>query len=236
MIGAGRFGRFVAQTLHEKGYEVVVADRRRVRIRGVRRVPTREAARTPIVLLALPVREIPPLLRQIAPSLRAGTLLVNLAAVQELPARWMREALPASIDLVGLHALFGPSSAHGGRQGRRAVLCAVRIAPARLRRVRSALRVLGIRATNATCTEHDRAMARTLFVTQLVGRALAPIVPRSGIMTANAESLARLIAASTADPFVLLADLYRFNRHTHAVARRIVSRVKGEHARMRRAR
>jgi prephenate dehydrogenase len=235
LIGAGRFGRFLALALVKAGYRVVVADRRRVRIPGAPRVTLIEAASRPVVFLALPAGEIRPVVSRLAPRLSPGTLVVNLAAVQELPAGWMRAALPRSVDCAGVHMLFGPDSARTGLRGHRAVLCPVRLSDASVRRLKSSLRKLGLEVAIATPRAHDHAMARTLFLTQFTGRALAGMLAPAGFRTRNAELLSAIIDASTADSPALFHDLYRYNPYTRGLPEEIIARCRLLAARLKRA-
>jgi prephenate dehydrogenase len=217
IIGAGRFGRFVARELRKAGRTVVVADRRPVRVPGARTVSVREAARHAIVLLAVPAGSLPSVLQTIAPHLAPDAVVCDLCAVKEQPAAWMKKLLPRSVRLLGLHPLFGPDSARGGIAGLRIVLCPVRISPAAVGRLRRLLRARGLIVVTTTPREHDRAMATTLFVTQFAGRALDGLVSAGPVRTRNAELLAGVIAASVNDAPSVLRDLWRYNAFTRAV-------------------
>jgi prephenate dehydrogenase len=235
VIGAGRFGRFLAVALTRAGYRVAVSDRKRVRIPGVPRITIEKVALRPVIFLALPAGELPGVLRTLAPLVRPGTLVVNLAAVQELPARWMREILPSSVELVGLHMLFGPDSAHSGMRGHQAVLSPVRVSQATLRRVAAFLANLGVRPVTATPRAHDKAMARTLFLTQFTGRALAGVLASGEIRSRNTELLSAVVEASSADAFSVIADLYRYNPYTRGLPDEIIRRSRALLARLKRA-
>lgn len=60
-----------------------------------------------IVVLAPPVLAMRDLLRAIAPELRAGTVVTDVASTKEAPERWASAHLPAHVHWVGAHPMAG---------------------------------------------------------------------------------------------------------------------------------
>ena len=173
LIGYGRFGRLAAGYLSKEA-EVCVYDVRSLARehlpRNLSRVTLEEAAGCPVVLLAVPVSALRTTLRKISPHVRARSLIVDVGAVKELPARWMRTELPRGVSLLATHPLFGPDSAGRSLRGRWMVLCPVRISRSRLASVRRQLHRKGVRTVVMSVRGHDRLAAETVLLTQYIGR------------------------------------------------------------------
>ncbi len=222
IIGFGRFGKLLARELC-RDFRISASDPMGVSYPGVRKVSLAEAASRKVIILALPVGKLQGVLKAIAPLVTPGTLVVEVCAVKEKPVLWMRELLPRSAEILGLHPLFGPDSARRGLSGHRVVLFPVRLRAKRLLSVTRYLRKRGLTVVRSTPAGHDRAMASTLFVTQFIGRALAPVVrPRAALSTPNALLLRTIIQASANDAPELFRDIYRYNRFARRVAPSIV--------------
>ncbi len=227
LIGYGRFGRFAA--LHLSGsFNVFVADSSRRRIDpGLHRATLEEAASKPIVLLAVPIGRLREVLARIRSVVAPRALVLDVCSVKEQPVAWMKRYLPASVELMGTHPLFGPDSAAGGLGGHPIVLCPVRISKKRYRCVATFLRGHRLRVSTMEPADHDRLMASTLFLTQFIGRGILPLKLPQVDMAAQSTrllfDLARRVGNDTAE---LFSDMYRFNRF----ARRIPGRVMREFA------
>jgi prephenate dehydrogenase len=60
-----------------------------------------------MVMLATPALAVPQLLREIAPFLRAGTIVTDTASTKAAVMRWAEELLPADIPFIGGHPMAG---------------------------------------------------------------------------------------------------------------------------------
>ena len=173
LIGFGRFGQFAAPHLRARLHVFVwdIRDlRRKAASQGVTWGTLEEAASCQIVVLAVPATEIPAVLTRIAPMLRPGALLMDVASVKTLPVQWMLEETRPEVEVIGTHPLFGPDSAKTGIEGMTIALC-----PARTTRAESAVEFLssmGLRVAVTTPEEHDRQMAQVQAVTHFMARAL----------------------------------------------------------------
>lgn len=238
LIGVGRFGAFLARHLSARAairaWDPAVTP---ARIAACGAVPAElaRAASCPVVVFAVPVSALEEALHAAAPHLRAGTLAADVCAVKEMPLRWMRKHLPAGVDLLGTHPLFGPDSASRGLAGRKIVLCPERVSERRLAAVTAFLRGLGLTVIRADPVEHDRQTACSLALPHLIGRAIgrAGFGPLS-LDTLNWKRLVRIAASVGRDDPGLSLDLQRFNpqaakmRRTFAAAlQRVEEEVRG---------
>ncbi|WP_260927676.1 prephenate dehydrogenase [Novosphingobium sp. 9] len=165
LFGYGAFGRLIATHLRNH------CDLRIVDPANPQASP-QEAAACDVVILAVPVRAIGEVCRTIAPHLRPGTLVVDVGSVKVLPAEAMLRELPAHVDVLATHPLFGPQSAREGLAGHRIVLCPLR--GRRHGRIAAFLRrVLGLRTLLSTPEAHDREMAMTQGLVHLIAGAFA---------------------------------------------------------------
>jgi len=103
IIGFGLFGQLAARHLRDH-FSVVVTDTADVgeaaAAIGVKTGSLADAADCDVVMLAVPVQAMAATIAAIAPLVRPGALVLDVASVKMLPARWMLEALPESVDIV----------------------------------------------------------------------------------------------------------------------------------------
>lgn len=195
LVGLGQFGRLAARALRSH-FDVLAADQRDVRRDavelGIRAATIAEVAQSDIVVLAVPVLALQPVLRQIAPALRPGALVVDVCSVKIAPLRWMRELLPAHVEILGTHPMFGPQSAGDALDGMRIAVCPERTD--RIEAVQRFLEGLGLEVLITDADTHDRQCAHTQALTQYLGRAMGRIGSPDYRLTTPA---ARLMQAAT---------------------------------------
>jgi prephenate dehydrogenase len=219
VIGYGRFGRFAVEHLR-KDFRVVVANLKRLRSlpRGVRCASTEEAARSSIIVLAVPINTLPAVLRSITPHLRRNALICDTCSVKEQPIQWMTSILPTYVHILGMHPLFGPDSAADRLTGRNVILCPVRISARKYASVTSYLRRKGLCVHKLSPSQHDRLMASTLFLTQFVGHGLRGVhLPDTPIATQNYQHLVQILRTTQNDSRELFRDMFAYNRYARAV-------------------
>jgi prephenate dehydrogenase len=225
LIGFGQFGQLAAHILKDH-FEIVATDvaadaGAAAREQGVRFGTLEEAAVCEIVVLATPVAVMRGILTAIAPHLKPGALVADVGSVKMLPVQWMSEILPAHVDIVATHPLFGPQSAKGGLQGLRFVICPVR--GERHERVAEFGRTLGLTVTVTTPEEHDREMAYVQALTHLIGRSLVNIgIPDESLKTPSYQHLLELCGLIGADTFELFTAIQTQNPHAPEVAKAFV--------------
>src|SRR5512139_200516 len=174
IVGMGRFGRLMARYLSAdfrvRAHDPSVAEEE-IRAVGAEPASLESVAAAEVLVLAVPISAMQDMLARTAPHLVPGGLLIDVCSVKELPLAWMRKAVPDSVELIGTHPMFGPDSAAESLQGRKVVLCPVRVAAARLARVRDYLASRGLQVIETTAEEHDRQIAVSLALTHVIGRA-----------------------------------------------------------------
>lgn len=170
IIGLGAFGTLAARHLAPY-FEIRAYDPVGRGDADVPMVPIEAVAACPIVLLAVPVSELEPVIAAIAPHLAQGALVLDVGSVKIAPAAIMRARLPAHVDIVATHPLFGPQSARDGIAGHKIVICPLR--GRRTARVAAFLRhALGLDVILTSPEDHDREAAMAQGLTRLIARIL----------------------------------------------------------------
>ena len=214
LIGAGAFGMFCIPHLRH-AFDVAIHDSRpaaaaRAAGAGARAVTLEEAGGADVVVLAVPLDEPEAGARRIAPHLRPGTLVVDVCSLKMRPAAILFAALPAHVDIVGTHPLFGPQSGRDGIAGLRAVVCPVR--GKRHRAVAAMLRRLGLQVIRTSPEAHDRQMAYVQGLTHLLARVVIDMdLPPLDQTTATFDHLARMVATVRHDSDALFRTIVRDN-------------------------
>ncbi len=61
-----------------------------------------------ILVISVPIHHTSDVIREVAPFMKTGTLMVDVTSVKEEPSRTMAEALPESVEYIPTHPIFGP--------------------------------------------------------------------------------------------------------------------------------
>jgi prephenate dehydrogenase len=231
IVGFGRFGRFAAFHLRDH-LEISVFDSgpgmEEARKAGYRTGSLEEIAALSIVLLCVPISRFRDLLKEMAPHLKEGTLVADACSVKEVPVSEMRTLLPSHVEILGTHPLFGPRTAAQGLQGKKIVLCPVRVrhVPA----IAAFLKRLGLTVLVSSPEAHDRAMASTQAVVHFLGKAFhsAGLGPAE-MATPGYETLISLLGVVRTDTVELSRDLQTFNRFAGSVRERLIEAMMEVH-------
>jgi len=213
IIGFGQFGQFAANHLR-RIVHVTVWDLRDLRKRaaalGVTWGALADAASRELVLLAVPIAEMPACLEAVVPYLKPGALVMDGCSVKVLPVQWMLARVPAEVEVIGMHPLFGPQSGRAGVAGLSVVICPAR--SHRLDLLRRFLEEMGLVVHLSTPEEHDRAMAQTQALSQYISRGLILAdIQDSPLKTPAFELLHRMVGMLKPDSKELFEDMHRFN-------------------------
>ncbi|SMO60304.1 prephenate dehydrogenase [Paracoccus laeviglucosivorans] len=172
------------------------------------------------VILAVPVQGLADCLRQIAPHLRPGQTVIDVCSVKEEPARLMADLLPAGVDVIATHPMFGPQSAVAGLAGLQVVLCPVR--GDGWRRLAAWLRRAGLRIVVTTPEEHDRQAAMTQGLTHLLARAIHSLGEQPRIRTRSYDLLTEAVAMVLHDAPDVVDAITRRNPHIEGLRVRLM--------------
>ncbi len=236
IYGLGRFGSFWAGALAEH-LDVAAWSRNADRPvpRGVSRVSEEELLQAPTLFLCVAISAFEEVVARIAPRLPEGALVFDTCSVKVHPAQVMERLLPAEVQIIASHPMFGPDSARGGLAGLPMILCPVRAGEETVGRWAAFFESLGLRVVRMGVEEHDREAAFTQGITHYVGRVLGDLgLARSPIGTVGYNKLLEIIEQTCNDPWQLFLDLQRYNPFTatmrarlHASLDRILGTLEG---------
>jgi prephenate dehydrogenase len=184
-----------------------------------------EAAGCDLVVLAVPVARMGEVLRLMAPHLRAGAIVADVGSVKLVPARLMAEILPAHVEVLGTHPLFGPQSASAGLTGHKITLCPIRC-PSVHRIAAFLRRAFGLRVFLTTAEEHDREAAVVQGLTHLIAKVLVRMEPLpKRLTTASFEHLMRGVEMVRHDAPGVFEAIERDNPFAAGVRERFATEV-----------
>ena len=237
IIGYGRCGQLAAEVL-ETDFQVTVTDVRdlagQAAARGVTWGDLAACASKPTVLLAVPVRTMPDVLKAMASHLNPGAIVVDMASVKVEPMRWMEELLPAGVSWVGTHPLFGPESApERSVRDQRIVVCEAHGHAAAARSIEVIARRLGLESIRLDPETHDREMARSQALVFLIARALTSAgLEGSQYGTPSERRVWSALNMTAADTDELYEDILKLNPFAVESTRALVEAVEAEAARL----
>jgi prephenate dehydrogenase len=192
IIGFGAFGQLTARHLQQHfrlcAYDPAFPPASSVEFPEVMIATLATAASCPVVILATPVNRLRETVEAVRPHLRPGSLVLDVASVKTVPAEIMRKGLPAQVDIVATHPLFGPQSARDGIAGLKIAICPIRGKRGPL--VASFLRrTLHLNVIMTTPEAHDREAAMVQGLTHLIAKVLVQMEPLPTSMTTRSFDL-----------------------------------------------
>ncbi|MFQ6050227.1 MAG: prephenate dehydrogenase [Candidatus Hydrothermarchaeota archaeon] len=171
--GYGAMGRWLVKLLKEKGFEVRISGRnakvgeafaRKMRVEFF--TDNVEAVKeADVVIVSVPISVTEEVIKEIAPHMKDGSLLMDIASIKEGPANAMLKYAKESVELIPAHPMFGPSAPD--LKGQVVLLTPLR-SEIWLPRVKSFLEKEGARVHITTPEEHDRIMSIIQGLTHFV--------------------------------------------------------------------
>jgi prephenate dehydrogenase len=214
LIGFGRFGKLIAKHLAGR-FRIYAFDKNFAEGEKWGAIPCslEEACGKEIVVLCVPISDLESTLGQIKGLVKENALVMDVCSVKETPAYLMEKILPKSVRILATHPLFGQDSAAESLAGRKIALCKVRIPDDDYLRIKKFFLGLGLEVIETTPLEHDQQAAKSLLLTQLIGRALVEMgAKEQKIDTIGYKNLLKLRVIASNDSEQLFVDMNRFNR------------------------
>lgn len=119
IIGVGAFGEFMASHLYDH-FDVILYDPYRdlTHLNNRAMIGTLDQASwADYVVLSVPVKYLQGVMNEIAPQLKSGQVVIDIASVKCKPRDIITAVIPDGVDYVGLHPLFGPESGKHSIEG-----------------------------------------------------------------------------------------------------------------------
>lgn len=230
IIGFGQFGQLAAAQLAGR-FAIGAHDAHKaeadITAAGCAPLSLEQAAASDIVMIAVPVQVMESVIGSIAPLVRPGATIIDVASVKMLPSRWLAQHMPERVHIVATHPLFGPqSTALGGLAGRQLVICPIR--GQQHLKVAALGEELGLRVRITSAEEHDREMAYVQALTHLIGRSLAAMdIPDERLKTQTYQHLLDMTGLIGKDSFELFTAIQTMNPFAQEVVEEFVARAQG---------
>jgi prephenate dehydrogenase len=113
--GTGQTGSWFARYFKEKGFDVAiwgpsgrieVAERLGVRYAWEMMI---EVERSDIVLVSVLIDKTVEMIRQVAPHMHSGSLIMDVTSIKSEPVKAMAAYAPEGVEVLGTHPMFGPT-------------------------------------------------------------------------------------------------------------------------------
>jgi len=113
--GTGEMGQWFTRFFKERGYEVTVWGRGgKIEIARKMEVPFVSdleitVPESDIVIVSVPINVTEGTIAEIAPKMKAGSLLMDFTSIKVKPVEAMRKFAPSDVEILGTHPMFGPT-------------------------------------------------------------------------------------------------------------------------------
>src|SRR3989344_4616455 len=221
LIGFGRFGKLIVNHLSDdfEFYVYNKSDKRR-EIKENDAIPSslKEACDQDLVIMAVPISELETTLKNIKGLLRKNSIVIDVCSVKEYPVKLMKSILPKNVQILGTHSMFGPDSAYDSLQGRKIVLCRIRMNDKDYSQVKRFLESKQLDIIEASPEQHDMETAKSLVLTHFIGRALIDMKAAALDMDTRAyRDLIRILDTVKNDTWQLFEDMNKHNKYSKAI-------------------
>ncbi|HEX3013903.1 MAG TPA: prephenate dehydrogenase [Methanobacterium sp.] len=117
VIGGTRgLGEWIARFLKSKGFDITITGRDKIAGERVSKKlgvdytssNVNAASQADIVIVSVPIDVTPSAIKEVAPVLKKGSLLMDVTSVKEEPSQIMHEYAPQGVEVLPIHPMFGP--------------------------------------------------------------------------------------------------------------------------------
>ena len=113
--GTGEMGQWFTHFFKEKGFEVTVWGKgNKIEIARKLEVPfaldlESTIPESDILIISVPINVTEYTIAEIAPKMKAGSLLMDITSVKVKPIEAMKKSVPKDVEILGTHPMFGPT-------------------------------------------------------------------------------------------------------------------------------
>jgi len=212
IMGFGRFGATL-HSLLSKGFEVDVYDKTSINNPEINEVTILEALKNDIIFIAVPIRDFESIINEIKNDISGQKTVVDVCSVKVFPKDVMLKNLPAEIDIIATHPLFGPDSLKDS--GSVMTMESVRDNYERYNFWKNYFNSQNIIIEEITAEEHDMMAARSQGLTHLIGRVIDDFgTNQTRIDTEGYKVLHKLVNQTCNDSWELFEDIQNYNPFT----------------------
>jgi len=187
VIGGTRgLGNWIANFLQERGCQITLTGRNSIvgediaNKMGVSYTSDniQAASHANVVIIAVPIEFTSQTIKEVAPHLQKGSLLVDVTSVKELPAETMQKYTPPGVEVLPTHPMFGPRIR--SLEGQVIVLTPQKKGKW-YPKVLELLKLERARILETTPEQHDRMMSIVQGLTHFAYIAIASTIERMGV-------------------------------------------------------
>lgn len=112
--GYGGMGKFFAELFSKEGYSVIITgpDKKKgettaKEIKAIyEKDNTTAAKKADVVIVSVPMNSTIEVIKEVAPNMREGSLLMDFTSIKEEPCKIMQEYAPEGVEVIGTHPVF----------------------------------------------------------------------------------------------------------------------------------
>ena len=169
-----------------------------------------------VIIPAVPIDKFESVIRHILPHIQSGCTIVDVCTIKEHSAAVLEKLLPAEVNYIATHPLFGPESLAGNQwnlSGLKLMYWPCRVDDAVSEKIVEILRATGLSVIEMTPAVHDETLARSQFLSLLVGALLVKMDIKSTAMNTRSFDELLDVKATTRHDFGILLDVFKYNGH-----------------------
>ncbi|MCB9062654.1 MAG: prephenate dehydrogenase/arogenate dehydrogenase family protein [Halobacteriovoraceae bacterium] len=221
IIGIGRLGALIARYLSQD-FKIIAYDQNYsaplAKKMGIEWGEFDEICEQKIIIPIVPISAFENVIREMAPKLKPGTLVIDVCSVKILPSEIMLRYLPQHTQILATHPMFGPDSAKDTLFGKKVALCPIRIESEILNNLKKYLANNSINVIETTPDKHDQEIAHSLVLTHFIGRALIDYDAKPlEIDTLGYRRLMKILKTVENDTWQLFIDMNKYNPYAAEV-------------------
>jgi prephenate dehydrogenase len=113
--GGGKMGQWLGRYLSGEGFDIIIADNDKEKLKQAQKIPRVENARSSreavgkadIVIISVPIGSFEKVVKEIGPAIRSEQIVIDVTSVKTAPVKVMHEHIKNGL-VLGAHPLFGP--------------------------------------------------------------------------------------------------------------------------------
>jgi len=229
IVGFGHFGRMLAGSLVDHG-RVLVCDEHPENVvalaDGVESAPLEAVAACDVVVLAVPFSSLEAAIHSVRDHLSPDSVVMDVVSTKTLATELLVNHLPADVNIVAAHPLFGPPSMTHVEQGQHLVVTLARGERAE-QLVELLSREFGLDVFRIDPAKHDEAMAYMQALPFFIARALVRLdilglKDREALALPSFEKLATIAAIEQHHTQQMFDTSQRSNPYAATVRKRFL--------------
>lgn len=203
----GRFGTLLSKILTDNFKEVVLVE---------------SVEEADVVFPCVPIRDFEEVIKDIAPRLKKGALVIDVCSVKVYPIKIMKKYLK-NVDIIATHPLFGPDSAKNGLENLPIMVFNISANKDIYRKFKAKCQNMKLKIIEITPEEHDKYMAYSQAYTHFVGRIGQELkLSETPIDTIGFKQTLEIQKYVINDSEELFIDMHKFNPYSKAMREKFI--------------